>query len=83
MNHYLFLARSITHAQEMAKILEQSGIHTRVRRAGADMTERGCGYSLEIPENRFSQAKDALKESGRGPAKIFFVSNGKRQEVAP
>ena len=31
MSFYLFLARSITHAQEMAKVLEQSGIYTKVR----------------------------------------------------
>ena len=53
MSFYLFLARSITHAQEMAKVLEQSGIYTKVRRAGSDMTERGCGYSLEISQTRF------------------------------
>ena len=82
MNHYLFLARSITHAQEMARVLEQAGIRVKTRRAGAGMTERGCGYSLEISENNFSQAKDALKESGKLPVKIFFVSNNRRQEVA-
>lgn len=81
MNHYLFLARSITHAQEMAKVLEQGGIRVKIRRAGAGMTERGCGYSLEIPENRFSQAKDTLNASGKQPVKMFYVSNGKRQEV--
>lgn len=82
MNHYLFLARSITHAQEMARVLEQSGIRVKTRRAGAGMTERGCGYSLEIPEGSFSQAREALKESGKLPVKIFFVTNNGRQEVA-
>lgn len=82
MSFYLFLARSITHAQEMAKVLEQSGIYTKVRRAGSDMTERGCGYSLEISQTRFLQALDALKESGKRPVKVFLVSGGKRQEVA-
>lgn len=81
MNHYLFLARSVTHAQDMAKVLGQSGIHVKVRRAGPGMSERGCVYSLEVAENRFAQAKQALKESGKLPVKVFFVSNGKRQEV--
>ena len=82
MSFYLFLARSITRAQEMAKVLEQAGIYTKVRRAGSDMTERGCGYSLEISQTRFLQALDALKESGKRPVKVFLVSGGKRQEVA-
>ena len=81
MNHYLFLARSITHAQEMAKLLENAGIHVKIRRAGPGMSERGCGYSLEIAERHFAQAKETLALSGKKPVKVFFVSDGKRQEV--
>ena len=81
MNHYLFLARSVTNAQEMAKVLENAGVHTKIRRASPGMTERGCGYSLEVAEQRFLQAQDALLRSGMKPVKVFFVSGGKRREV--
>ena len=81
MNHYLFLARSITHAQDMAKVLEDAGIPVKIRRAGPGMTERGCGYSMEIAESRFLQAQDALVRSGKKPVKIFRVSGGRREEV--
>ena len=80
-NHYLFLARSVTNAQEMAKVLESAGVPTKIRRASPGMTERGCGYSLEVAEHRFIQAQDALLRSGKKPVKVFFVSDGKRREV--
>ena len=81
MNHYLLLARSVTNAQEMAKVLENAGVYAKIRRASPGMTERGCGYSLEVAEQRFTQAQDALLLSGKRPVKVFFVSGGKRREV--
>lgn len=81
MNHYLFLARSVTNAQELAKVLENADVPTKIRRASPGMTERGCGYSLEVSEQRFARAQDALLLSGKKPVKVFFVSDGKRREV--
>ena len=81
MNHYLFLARSVTNAQELAKVLENAGVPTKIRRAGPGMSERGCGYSLEVAEQRFVQAQDALLRSGKKPVKVFHVSGGQRREV--
>lgn len=81
MSHYLFLARSVTHAQELAKVLGSAGVPTKIRRASPGMTERGCGYSLEVSELRFMQAQGALLHSGKKPVKVFHVSDGQRREV--
>ena len=48
MERYLLVARSITHAQQMMKVLDRAGIRTRVLRASAELTGRGCGYTLEV-----------------------------------
>ena len=53
MDYYLFAARSVTHAQRMARLLSDAGISAKIRRAGAAITERGCGYTLEIPRFAF------------------------------
>ncbi|MBE7004397.1 MAG: DUF3343 domain-containing protein [Ruminococcaceae bacterium] len=82
MDHYLFTARSITHAQSMAQVLERSGIYIRIRRIGNGMTGNGCGYTLEVPARQYRRAAALLKASGTLPIRVFFVSNGKRQEVA-
>ena len=69
MDYYLFAARSVTHAQRMARLLSDAGISAKIRRAGAAITERGCGYTLEIPRRVL-------------PVKVLFVSDDGMQEVA-
>ena len=81
MDHYLFTARSITHAQQMAQVLERSGVGTRMRRVGNGITKSGCGYTLQIAERRYGQAAEALREAGLRPVKIFHVVNGESREV--
>ncbi len=82
MDHYLLTARSVTHAQQMAQALGQSGIYGRVRRIGAGVSKSGCGYTLEVPQRQFSRAAGVLREAGVLPVKAFFVSNGERHEVS-
>ncbi|MBQ9459075.1 MAG: DUF3343 domain-containing protein [Oscillospiraceae bacterium] len=82
MDHYLFTARSITHAQRMAQALERSGVYMRISRIGAGFSSNGCGYALEVPARQFHRAASLLKASGVLPVKAFFVSNGQKREVA-
>ena len=81
MDHYLLTARSVTQAQQMAAILERSGIFARVRRIGAGMSKGGCAYSLEVAKRHYPKALAALAEAGKRPVKAFFVSDGVRREV--
>lgn len=81
MDHYLFTARSITHAQRMAQILEREGIHTSLRRVGSRVTSNGCGYSLEIPERKFQKAEEALRTEGVIPVKVYHITDGTPREV--
>ncbi len=70
MDYYLFAARSVTHAQRMARLLSDAGISAKIRRAGAAITKRGCGYTL------------ACRAGGVLPVKVLFVSDDGMQEVA-
>ena len=79
MDYYLFAARSVTHAQRMARLLSDAGISAKIRRAGAAITERGCGYTLEIHAARATQA---CRAGGVLPVKVLFVSDDGMQEVA-
>ena len=82
MEHYLLVARSITHAQQMMKTLEQAGIPVRVRRAGHTLTGRGCGYTLDIAAKQYSAAILRLQQSQQTPIKVFKVENGRKVEVS-
>ena len=81
MDHYLFTARSITHAQQMARALERAGVGVRLRRVGGGFTKNGCGYTLQVAGRKYRAAADALREAGLRPVKVFRVVNGASQEV--
>ena len=76
MDHYLLVARSITHAQQMMKVLDRAGIRTRVLRASAEVTGRGCGFTLEVSERNYAAAVRRLQDAQVGPVMIV-----RRQET--
>jgi len=83
MDHYLFTARSVTHAQQMASILARAGVPTKIRRVGAQALLRGCGYTLELPARFYARARSELSAAGQNPIRIFSVSSGRMSEVTP
>ena len=46
------------------------------------ITERGCGYTLEIPRRHAARAMQACRAGGVLPVKVLFVSDDGMQEVA-
>ena len=82
METYLLLARSVTHAQQMMRTLDQGGIRTKMQRAGGGLTKKGCGYSLRIPAKDYAAAKEYLKVAGEKPTKVFLERNGERIELS-
>lgn len=81
MDHYFFTARSVTHAQQMARALEQAGIGVRVRRAGAGLSDRGCAYALEISTKNYLRARRQLAEKRLYPVRVFLQEGGTLREV--
>ena len=59
MDYYLFAARSVTHAQRMARLLSDEGVPVKIRRAGNAITGHGCGYTLEVSAKYFARAATA------------------------
>lgn len=83
MDHYLFTARSVTHAQRMAHALASVGIGTSMKRVSNQVTGSGCGYTLQVGEGKLHRAYDALRASDLRPVKVFRVSGGELREVLP
>ena len=82
MDYYLFAARSVTHAQRMARLLSAGGFAAKSRRAGAASTARGCGYPVQSPRRPAARATQACRAGGVLPVKVLFVSDDGMQEVA-
>lgn len=83
MNHYLFVYRSVTQAQMAARALNRAGITNQVQRTPSGLTERGCSYSVRVPERYGQQAMELL--SGLRPSYFKAVrgGNGSYTEAAP
>ena len=82
MDYYLFAARSVTHAQRMARFLRAGGISPKSRRGGAATPAGGCGYRGQPRRPPAARAMQACRAGGVLPVKVLFVSDDGMQEVA-
>ena len=81
MEYYLMLARSVTYAQRMQRVLLRSGLRCQIARAPRDLTDRGCAYVLRVAAPDLSQALIALHRESLDPVQIFLYQHGYYQEV--
>lgn len=81
MEHYLILARSVTYAQRMQRVLERSGIRCQIARAPRDLTDQGCAYVLRVAVSQLPQALTVLHRAALDPIQIFLYQHGGYQEV--
>ena len=81
MEQYVILARSVTYAQRMQKLLGQAGIRCQISRAPRDLTDLGCAYILRLDEKNVAQALTILRLEGFDPHRLFLTSQGRYREV--
>lgn len=81
MNYYYFLARSVTHAQRMERLLRRAGISCWIARAPLEMSGRGCAYAVQIREKDLPAAVQKIREAQLGSAGIYRKIDGKFTEV--
>ena len=81
MEHYLIIARSVTYAQRMQRVLGRAGIRSRIFRAPRDLTDRGCAYAVQIPDTDLTAALTALHRESLDPVQIFLTQRGTFREV--
>lgn len=81
MEHDLILARSVTFAQRMQKVLERVGIRCQIFRAPRELTDLGCAYTVQIPSAELMPALSHLRRAGLEPVQIFRFRKGQYREV--
>lgn len=82
MEEYLITARSVTHAQRMAQVLERRGLRVAVARAPMGLTGKGCGYVLRLRgRSRTEAALRLLREAGFVPTQVFRRRDDGYEEV--
>ena len=82
MDHYLFIARSVTQAQHMAQILSACGIRASVLRTPASLSERGCSHAVKIRAEKWSAALSCLNRAQLQPLHIYHQDANGYNEVS-
>ncbi len=83
MEHYLILARSVTYAQRMQKVLNRAGVRCQIFRAPRDLSNLGCAYAVRIATVDLTAALTSLHAASLDPVQIFLYQRGLYQEVHP
>lgn len=82
MEQYVILARSVTYAQRMQKLLGRAGVSGQIFRAPRELTDLGCAYILRIRTQAIRQTLELLYGEGLNPVKVFLENGGIYREVA-
>ncbi|MBE6989454.1 MAG: DUF3343 domain-containing protein [Ruminococcaceae bacterium] len=82
MEYYLLIARSVTQAQRMARLLEGCGIRAWMFRAPAALSNRGCSYAVRVRAQQWDAAHDCLRRSDLQPLGIYHGDGNRYREVS-
>lgn len=81
MEHYLLIARSVTHAQRMEKALRDAGVRGTLLRAPAQINPKGCSYAVRIDASRAEQVRAVLSVMKIPPVHVYAESSNGYREV--
>lgn len=82
MEHYLILARSVTYAQRMQRVLSRAGIRCQMFRAPRELSDSGCAYAIQLATADLANALYAVYRSALGPVQVFLYQDGTYREVS-
>ncbi|MBE6957999.1 MAG: DUF3343 domain-containing protein [Ruminococcaceae bacterium] len=72
-NEWLITFRSVTYAQRGERILQRGKIPCRLQRTPKHLTERGCGYCLQIRGLDAPEAVMALRRERLDYGKLYAL----------
>jgi len=81
MEYYYLIARSVTHAQRMARALERCGIRSGVMRAPAALADSGCAYAVRVNRSQTEEARACLQREQLSPQHIYARREAGYREV--
>ncbi len=81
MEHYLLVARSVTHAQRMQQLLQELGVRGTILRAPAEVNKKGCGYAVRLSPESMGVAREALAATKVPPIHIYVKTEQGYREV--
>ena len=83
MEYYLIIARSVTYAQRIERVLSRAGIRTLVFRAPLELTKgEGCAYAIRLIPDEMPTARQLLLENGLYQVRLLKTDVSGVWEVA-
>ena len=83
MKNYLFTFRPVTFAQKGERVLKRAGIDCFVRRTPKVLTNKECGYCLQIRPWDFQRALEQLQTAQVQFVKVYGMNyDGGFEEMA-
>ena len=82
MEHYLFVVRSATQAQRLARILTSGGIRGTVQRVPVEFARQGCTYAVRVDDADYDVAQQRLQQAHLMPERVLRHSGTGYSEVA-
>ena len=81
MEQYFILARSVTYAQRMKRVLDRTGSRCQIFRAPRELAGTGCAYTVRVTASDLTPALIALHRESLDPVQIFIYQGGTFREV--
>lgn len=84
MEYYLIIARSVTYARRIERVLSRAGIQTLVFRAPLELTKgEGCAYAVRLSSASLPMAQALLEENGLRQVRLLKSDASGIWEVEP
>lgn len=84
MAYYLIIARSVTYAQRIERVLSRAGIRCLVFRAPLELTKgEGCAYAVRFMPDALESAQKLLWENGLRQVRLLKADASGIREVEP
>lgn len=84
MEYYLIIARSVTYAQRIERVLSRAGIRSLVFRAPLELTKgEGCAYAVRLSSDGMAAARKILRENGLQQVRFLKADPSGVWEVEP
>lgn len=73
MKYYYITFRSVTFAQKGERILKGAGVECAIQRTPRQLSQRGCGYCLQVRPADAMAAVQLLQNASVGYSRVYAV----------
>lgn len=70
------LARSVTYAQKLMRVLQSRGIKARMTKSPKSISNAGCGHAVVVRNGNIDEILSYIVGAGMPPFRMFTTEDG-------